>query len=122
MSDQTAGQGARGERAGKQERSVRAEFLPKLRRTLARVPFAEDLLAAYYAVLDRNTPTAVRATLVGALAYFIVPLDFVPDLLLGLGFTDDAAILFAALRMVAGAVKEEHREAARRWLRQQAQN
>jgi uncharacterized membrane protein YkvA (DUF1232 family) len=122
MSDQTAGQGARGERAGKQERSVRAELLPKLRRTLARVPFAEDLLAAYYAVLDRNTPTAVRATLVGALAYFIVPLDFVPDLLLGLGFTDDAAILFAALRMVAGAVKEEHREAARRWLRQQAQN
>jgi uncharacterized membrane protein YkvA (DUF1232 family) len=120
MSDQTAGHGARGERAGKQERSVRAEFLPKLRRTLARVPFAEDLLAAYYAVLDRNTPTAVRATLLGALAYFVVPVDVVPDLLVGLGFTDDAAILFAALRMVAGAVKEEHREAARRWLRQQA--
>jgi uncharacterized membrane protein YkvA (DUF1232 family) len=120
MSDQTAGQGARGERAGKQERSVRAEFLPKLRRTLARVPFAEDLLAAYYAVLDRNTPTAVRATLLGALAYFVVPVDVVPDLLVGLGFTDDAAILFAALRMVAGAIKEEHREAARRWLRHEA--
>jgi uncharacterized membrane protein YkvA (DUF1232 family) len=103
-------------RFARRERMVRADLLPKLKRVLARVPFAEDLLAAYYAVLDRRTPFAVRATLVGALAYFVLPTDIVPDFLVGLGFTDDAAILYAALRSVAGAIEERHRDAARSWL------
>ena len=102
--------------ASRAERKVRAEFLPKLKRVLGRVPFAEDLLAAYYAVLDRRTPLAVRATLAGALAYFILPFDIVPDFIVGLGYTDDAAVLFAALRGVAGAIEPRHREVARRWL------
>ncbi len=34
----------------------------------------------------------VRATLFGALAYFILPIDVIPDILLGLGYTDDAAV------------------------------
>ncbi|MDQ0468210.1 YkvA family protein [Labrys wisconsinensis] len=103
-------------RTRRRERRLHAQFLPKLRRVLARVPFAEDLLAAYYAVLDRRTPMAVRVTLIGALAYFVMPFDVVPDFILGLGFTDDAAVLYAALRSVAGAIEERHREAARRWL------
>jgi uncharacterized membrane protein YkvA (DUF1232 family) len=105
-------------RAARQERTVRAEFLPKLKRVLAQVPFAEDLLAAYYAVLDRRTSFAVRATLLVALAYFVLPFDIVPDFVAGLGFTDDAAVLYAALRVVAGAIEPRHREAARRWLKE----
>jgi uncharacterized membrane protein YkvA (DUF1232 family) len=103
-------------RFAQREKMVRTDLLPKLKRVLAQVPFAEDLLAAYYAVLDRRTPFAVRATLVGALAYFVLPIDIVPDFLAGLGFTDDAAILYAALRSVAGAIEERHRDAARNWL------
>ena len=49
----------------------RAEFLPKLKRVLAQVPFAADLLAAYYAVLDRQTPMRVRRRSLAALAYFV---------------------------------------------------
>ena len=98
------------------ERRIRAEFLPKLKRVLAQVPFAEDLLAAYYAVLDRRTPLAVRATLMGALAYFVLPFAIVPDFSAGVGFTDDAAVLYAALRSVAGAIQDRHRDAARNWL------
>jgi uncharacterized membrane protein YkvA (DUF1232 family) len=122
MTDETAAQDHRKarDRTAQAEQRVRTEFLPKLKRVLARVPFAEDLLAAYYAVLDRRTPTIVRATLLGALAYFVMPVDAVPDLLAGLGFTDDAAVLLAAMRVVAGAVNDEHREAARRWLGEQA--
>ena len=67
----------------RREKMVRTSFLPKLKRVLAQVPFAEDLLSAYYAVLDRRTPFAVRATLVGALAYFVLPFDIVPDFLAG---------------------------------------
>ena len=75
-------------------------FWTKLRRVLARIPFAEDLLAGYYCALDRDTPTRVRAVLLGAIAYFVLPADAVPDLFVGLGFTDDAAVLAAALFMV----------------------
>jgi uncharacterized membrane protein YkvA (DUF1232 family) len=51
--------------------------------------------------------------LVGALAYFVMPFDFMPDVLPLLGFTDDAAVLLTALRMVSGHLRPEHRDAAR---------
>ena len=84
----------------------------KLKRVAAKLPFVEDLLAAYYCAFDRQTPRHVQAALLGALAYFILPFDFVPDLLPVLGFTDDAAVLATALRMVASHIKPEHRDAA----------
>jgi uncharacterized membrane protein YkvA (DUF1232 family) len=122
MTDHTFhGDAADRDRAARQERTVRANFLPKLKRVLGRVPFAEDLLAAYYAVLDRETSFMVRATLLGALAYFVLPFDIVPDMMAGLGYTDDAAVLYAALRVVAGAIDERHRKAARRWLDETAE-
>jgi uncharacterized membrane protein YkvA (DUF1232 family) len=55
----------------------------------------------------------VQAALLGAIAYFILPFDFVPDMLPVLGFTDDAAVLVTALRMVATHITPEHRDAAR---------
>lgn len=91
---------------------VRREFWKKLKRVAAKLPFVEDLLAAYYCAFDRQTPRHVQAALLGALAYFILPFDVVPDLMPVLGFTDDAAVLATALRMVASHIKPEHRDAA----------
>ena len=54
------------------------------------------------------------AVLLAALAYFVLPFDFIPDMLPMLGFTDDAAVLAAAIKMVAAHITSEHREAARR--------
>jgi uncharacterized membrane protein YkvA (DUF1232 family) len=85
----------------------------KLRRVLARVPFAEDLVAAYYCALDRDTPGYVRAVLFGALAYFVLPTDMVPDVLAGLGFTDDASVIAAAIAAVGRHLEPRHRELAR---------
>lgn len=93
--------------------SVRKNFWRKLKRVAANIPFAEDLLAAYYCAFDRQTPRHVQAALIGALAYFILPFDFVPDFLPMLGFTDDAAVLATAIRLVATHTRDEHREAAR---------
>jgi uncharacterized membrane protein YkvA (DUF1232 family) len=83
----------------------------------ARLPFAEDLLAAYYCAFDKDTPRHVQAALMGAIAYFILPFDFVPDMMPVLGFTDDAAILATAIRLVASHITEDHRAAARAALR-----
>jgi uncharacterized membrane protein YkvA (DUF1232 family) len=92
---------------------MQRDFWHKAARVAARLPFAEDLLAAYYCAFDRATPMHVKAALLGALAYFVLPFDFMPDILPFLGFTDDAAVLLTAVRMVAGHMRPEHRDAAR---------
>ncbi|WP_236025335.1 YkvA family protein [Arenibaculum pallidiluteum] len=94
------------------ERLVRRRFWRKLAASMERIPFAADLLAAYYAALDPVTPWRVKATLLGALAYFIMPADMVPDVIAGLGFTDDAAVLAAAVQAVRSAILPSHRERA----------
>ena len=88
-------------------------FWAKLRRVLAQIPFAEDLVASYYCAIDRDTPTRVRAVLFGAIAYFILPADAVPDLFVGLGFTDDAAVLAATIAAVSRHLQPRHRAQAR---------
>jgi uncharacterized membrane protein YkvA (DUF1232 family) len=103
-------------KAARDEARVRRGFWPKLRRTAARLPFAEDLVAAYYCAFDRRTPRRVRVILLGALAYFVLPFDFIPDMLPIIGFTDDAAVLATAIRVVAAHITPQHRDAARRAL------
>jgi uncharacterized membrane protein YkvA (DUF1232 family) len=98
------------------EETVRRNFWHKARRTLGRVPFTEDAVAAFYCASDSATPLPIRATLFGALAYFVLPFDAIPDLLLGLGFTDDAAILVAAFTAARMHITEAHRARARAWL------
>jgi uncharacterized membrane protein YkvA (DUF1232 family) len=98
------------------EARVRRAFWPKLKRMAAELPFAEDLLAAYYCAFDRDTPRHVQAALIGALAYFVLPFDVLPDMMPVLGFTDDAAVLATALRLVAGHIRPVHRDAAKRAL------
>jgi len=89
------------------------EFWSKFRRFAARLPFAEDLVAAYFCAFDRNTPRRVQVALIGALAYFVLPFDAIPDVLPVIGFTDDAAVLATAIRLVAGSITPAHRAAAR---------
>ena len=101
------------DRLAQDPESVRRRFWIKFKKVVASLPFAEDLLAAYYCAFDRQTPRHVQAALLGAIAYFILPFDFVPDMLPILGFTDDAAVLATALRLVASHIMPEHREAAR---------
>ena len=93
--------------------SVRRRFWIKLKKVAAKLPFTEDLLAGYYCAFDKRTPRHVQVALLGAIAYFILPFDFIPDMMPVLGFTDDAAILATVIRLVAGNITDDHREAAR---------
>lgn len=102
----------RAEKLAKDPERVRRNFWAKLKRFAGSLPFTEDLLAAYYCAFDRETPRHVQAALLGAIAYFVLPFDFLPDMLPVLGFTDDAAVLATAIRMVSSHITPEHREAA----------
>jgi uncharacterized membrane protein YkvA (DUF1232 family) len=92
---------------------VERGFWDKLRKYIRHVPFVGDLIAAYYCAVDPATPLHVKAILFGALAYFVMPLDLVPDFIAWIGFTDDAAVLYAALRTVAPHIKDGHRQQAK---------
>lgn len=99
------------------EAVVRRGLGSKARRVLGRVPFLDSVLAAYYCAADPGTPLHVKAVLMGAVAYFVVPVDMIPDFIAGLGFIDDGAVLSAAVAAVRGHITRTHRERAREHLR-----
>jgi uncharacterized membrane protein YkvA (DUF1232 family) len=98
------------------EETVRAGFWPKLKRVLARAPFAEDAVAAWFCAFDPQTPLKVRGMLLAALAYFVLPFDIVPDFILGIGFTDDVTVLMTAIALVSANLRPEHRRQAKQAL------
>ena len=100
------------DRLAEHPEELRRRFWLKLKRMVVKLPFAEDLLAAYYCAFDRTTPRHVQVALLGALAYFVLPFDFVADIMPFLGFADDAAVLATAIRLVANNITPDHRAAA----------
>lgn len=104
------------EKMAADEQRVRRGFWQTVRKAAAKVPFMEDLVASYYCALDPKTPHKTRAILLGALAYFVLPLDWVPDFILGVGFTDDMAVLAAAIGAIRSQLKDSHYAAARKAL------
>lgn len=71
----------------------------------------ETALKLYYAMKDTDTPAWAKTIILGALAYFILPADAVPDLIPG-GYTDDLGALAVAAWTVAQHIKESHTEMA----------
>jgi uncharacterized membrane protein YkvA (DUF1232 family) len=98
------------------EAIVRERFAAKAKRYLRRLPLAEETVAMYFCLLDSRTPIWVKATAAAALAYFILPLDAIPDFLPLVGLGDDAGVLAAALTAVAAHINDEHRARARAWM------
>jgi uncharacterized membrane protein YkvA (DUF1232 family) len=95
---------------------ARQEFWFRVQRLAAGLPFAEDVLTIHYCAFDRRTPLHVKAAMVAAIAYFVLPDDLIPDSIPLLGYADDAAILAAAMKYFSSHIKPEHRELARRTL------
>ncbi len=116
MSDVKYGEILEPEEETERAERVRGRFWSTFRKAARSIPFAEDLVAAYYCALDPATPARVRGILLAALAYFILPFDAIPDFIVGLGYTDDATILLAAIGLVRAHITPVHREAARRAL------
>jgi len=95
------------------ESGLRQRIWKKLKREATNIPFVEDALTAHYCAFDRNTPLYVKLALVGAVVYFLVPDDLIPDSIPVLGVADDAAVLAGAMKIFAAHIKPEHRHAAK---------
>ena len=94
------------------ERIVARKFWRKLRSAAGAIPFAEEAVAAYDCAQDPETPIGVKAAIIAALAYFIVPTDLIPDVIIGLGYTDDISVFWATWRVVSGYITDAHRARA----------
>jgi len=101
------------EEQGRREKRVRERFWATAKKAARRVPYMDEVVAAYFCALDPKTPAKVRGTLLAALAYFILPIDIIPDFILSIGFGDDVAVLMAAIAAVRGSITDAHRLAAR---------
>jgi uncharacterized membrane protein YkvA (DUF1232 family) len=101
------------------EALVRRGLGSKVRQTMGKVPFTRDAVAAFFAARDPDTPAGVKAAVMAALAYFIVPTDLVPDFIAALGFTDDATVFYGAWRFLAPHLKPAHEQKAREFLLQE---
>ena len=78
----------------------------------------ERALWLYYAAERPDVPRWAKATIYGALAYFDLPLDAIPDFLPGAGYVDDLGALSTALLTVARYVDEDVKRRARERLRE----
>jgi uncharacterized membrane protein YkvA (DUF1232 family) len=96
------------------EERVASGFWPKIRKVAARIPFARDALSVWHCARDEETPLAAKGMMLAALAYFVMPVDVVPDFIAGLGFTDDAAVFAALVAVLGRNLKPKHRQAAQK--------
>ncbi len=63
-------------------------------------------LLLFYALKSKNMPITAKATVMGALGYFILPMDIIPDFIPVAGYSDDLAALLAVLKTVSMYVDE----------------
>lgn len=99
--------------AARRARIIDEGFWTKLLRVAGRIPFAEDLAAAWFCVADPATPGRVRGVLLAALAWFVVPTAVMPEFVVVLGFTNEVAVTAIAVRMIRKHLKERHYVCAR---------
>ena len=72
----------------------------------------EKALQLYYAAESPDTPTWARGVVFGALAYFVSPIDAIPDVTPGIGFTDDLGVLISAVAAIAMHITPEVKKQA----------
>jgi len=93
-------------------------FWEKIRRFAIKAgrPVLENALVLYFCLKDSDTPARAKVIVLGALGYFILPIDAIPDLIPAAGFTDDLAVLLIAIAAVVTHIKPQHRHRARELL------
>lgn len=76
------------------------------------------VLLLYQMLISGKTPLKYKAVVIGALGYFICPIDLIPDLMPGTGFLDDASVLLYALSMISESITPNIKSEAKKTLHQ----
>ena len=76
------------------------------------------VLLLYQMLISGKTPLKYKAVVIGALGYFICPIDLIPDMMIGTGFLDDASVLLYALSMISESITPDIKSEAKSILHQ----
>lgn len=92
-----------------------ASFWKKIKKSLkgAGIKVIYASLKLFFAAKDPNTPLSVKATIWGALGYFISPVDFIPDITPVAGFSDDLGVLASVLVAVSSYITPQVKDKAK---------
>jgi len=85
---------------------VRANFSKKIGTLDRTMRFVRDLLALFTYMTDARVHWGKKAIVVGALLYFIIPIDSIPDIIPAVGFLDDMGVATAAVKFMAAELKQ----------------
>lgn len=88
----------------------------KAKRLVGKMPFVDHAVAMYFCMRDPLTPLWAKAQIAGALAYFVSPIDAIPDMIPIAGYADDAGVVMGTFQLLSIHVTTDHVERARRWL------
>lgn len=93
-----------------------SQFWKKLQHHASRAGFelVEKALTLYFVLQKPDLPAWARSSVIGALGYFLWPMDTVPDFMPLVGFSDDLTVLAAALTAIAMHVDDDVRQRAKR--------
>ena len=78
-----------------------------------RIDFIKSVFVLYYCMRDPKTPKYIKLVILGALGYLILPADMVPDVLLGIGWLDDLAVMTTVTKLAQRYITEEHERQAK---------
>ena len=80
-----------------------------------------NVLLLYYVLMSDKTPTKYKAMIIGALGYFIFPLDIIPDIIPTVGYSDDitaiAGVLVAVAKSISPEIKEQAEAKLKEWFK-----
>lgn len=84
---------------------VEENLWAKLEKVGKKISFAKDILALFNYMRDKNVSWHRKAIVVGALIYFITPIDTIPDLFPLIGYLDDLGVITALLKFLGHELK-----------------
>ncbi len=99
------------------EARVRKGFWPKFKRVAAQVPGISEILALYFYLNSDLAPAQHKLSIIATLAYFLIPLDIIPDILGPLGYTDDVFVAMGLIKFIGADIMKPYRAYARKWLK-----
>jgi len=100
----------------KDELLVKKKFEKKAKKLVGKIKFLQGAVELYFCAVDPKTETWVKVLAFSALAYFIIPLDAIPDYIPIAGYLDDAGIIASAIKKLSDKVTDEHQKSAKEWL------
>ncbi len=96
----------------KQAKQVGDQFEAKLESVGHKLRFAQDLLALFRYFMDSGVPWQRKTIVVGALLYFISPLDAIPDIAPLVGYLDDLGVIMAVTKFMSAELAPYYQMAA----------